>query len=384
VTKKTLVLFLALGLVLSLVVAGCAPEAAPAPDDGEEEEAAPEEEEEEEPAAPADKVYSGTWVDVDGAGTDQNLILIEAAENMLAASGGRLDITISASGEIVPRDEGVPAVGDGVVDIASPAASMDMGRLGPVTYILGSSGLPAGGSVLDWVAWAYQGDGIEIMNDIYTDYGYCKGVVGGAAELFAHSHKPLTKASDFEGLKFRALGLWGEVLQESYGASVVQLPGGEVYSAMERGVIDAFELGPAGLNFAFGFQEIAEYVGLPGVQSPGYFKPCVVNKGWYDALPSDLQALFDDEVAALALRSVGYIGYENAVGIQKFKDYGTKFFYVDEDFQADIAAKSRAKCEEFAASDPVFMEVWEQQNEFFKVWAGTSAITPDYSIYIVD
>lgn len=379
-TKKALVLFLALGLVLSLVIAGCAPEAAPAPDEGEEEEAAPEEEEEE-PAAPADKVYTGTWADVDTAGSDQNLVLIEMADNLRAASNGRLDITISASGEIIPRDEGTPSVKDGIVDIASPAASMDMGRLGPVTYILGSSGLPAGGSTTDWVVWAIHGDGLAIMSDIYKDYGYVKGVVGGAAELFTHSHKPLNNAAAFKGLKFRALGLWGEVLQESYGASVVQLPGGEVYSAMERGVIDAFELGPAGLNWTFGFQEIAEYIGLPGVQSPGYFKPNIVNKGWYDALPSDLQALFDDELAALAMRSIGYIGYENAVGIQKFKDYGTKVFYVDDDFQADIAAKSRAKCEEFAADDPLFKQVWDQQNEFFSVWAGIAEITPKYTIY---
>ncbi|MFC2009063.1 hypothetical protein ACFLUT_03315 [Chloroflexota bacterium] len=379
-SKRFLVLFLALGLVLGLVIAGCAPEAAPAPDEGEEEEAAPEEEEEE-PAAPADKVYTGTWVDVDTAGSDQNLVLIDFAKNTLAASNGRLDITISAEGEIVPRDEGTTAVGDGVVDIASVATSMDKGRLGDVTYILGSSGLPAGPATIDFVAWAYQGDGLDIMSDIYSDYGYVKGVVGGAAELFAHSHKPLTKASDFKGLKFRALGLWGEVLQESYGASVVQLPGGEVYSAMERGVIDAFELGPAGLNFTFGFQEIAEYVGLPGVQSPGYFKPAIINKAWYDALPADLQDLLDDEIAALALRSVAMISYENAVGIQKFRDYGTKFFYVDEDFQADIAKKSRAKCEEFAAADPVFKQVWDQQNEFFKVWGGTSAITPKYTIF---
>ena len=170
-------------------------------------------------------------------------------------------------------------------------------------------------------------------------------------------------------------------MQESYGASVVQIPGGEVYSAMERGVIDAFELGPAGLNFTFGFQEIAEYVGLPGVQSPGYYKPAIVNMGWYDALPADLQALFDDEVAALALRSFAMISYGNAIGIQKFKDYGSEFFYVEEDFQADIALKSKAKCEEFAAADPVFKQVWDQQNAFFEIWGSTSAITPSYTIF---
>jgi len=379
-TKKTLTILFSIGVILSLVIVGCAPDTAP-PAGEDEAETPAVEEEEEEPAAPADKVYTGTWADVDGAGTDQNLVIIEFAENLLAASGGRLDITISASGEIVPRDEGTPSVKDGIIDIASPATSMDMGRLGPVTYILGSSGLPAGPPTADWIAWAYQGNGLAVMEDIYSEYGYVKGVVGGAAELFAHSHKPLTKASDFKGLKFRALGLWGEVLQQSYGASVVQIPGGEVYSAMERGVIDAFELGPAGLNWTFGFQEIAEYVGLPGAQSPGYYKPAIVNKGWYDALPADLQQMFDDEVAALALRSFAVISYNNAVGIQKFKDYGTEFFYVEDDFQADIAQKSRALCEDFAADDPVFKEVWDQQNAFFKIWGGNAAITPSYTIF---
>lgn len=378
--RKLLLVALSAGLIASLVLVGCAPEAAP-PAEEEEEAPAAEEEEEEAPAAPADEVYEGVWQDVDTAGSDQNIVLMEWAEDLKAASNGRLDITIAPEGEIVPRNEGTPAVKDGVVDIASPAASMDKGRLGDVTYILGSSGLPAGPATIDWIAWAHHGDGLAVMNDIYSDYGYVKGVVGGAAELFAHSHEPLETAADFKGLKFRALGLWGEVLQKHYGASVVQLPGGEVYSAMERGVIDAFELGPAGLNFTFGFQEIAEYVGLPGVQSPGYFKPAVVNKAWFDALPADLQDMLEGELQALALRSFAMISYENAVGIQKFEDYGSKFFYVDDDFQADIALKTRAMCEDYAAADPVFKNVWEQQNEFFRVWGGVAAITPSYTIF---
>ncbi|MCK5212607.1 MAG: hypothetical protein KAQ74_01685 [Dehalococcoidia bacterium] len=376
--KKALTILFSIGVILTLLFVGCAPEAAPP---AAEEEPEAEEEEAATPAAAADKVYEGIWQDVDTSGSDQNLVLVEWAKDLLAASNGRLDITIAPEGEIVPRNEGTPAVKDGVLDIASPAASMDKGRLGNVTYILGSSGLPAGPATIDWIAWAHHGGGLETMDDIYSDYGYVKGVVGGAAELFAHSHEPLTKASDFDGLKFRALGLWGEVLAKHYGASVVQIPGGEVYSAMERGVIDAFELGPAGLNFTFGFQEIAEYVGLPGVQSPGYFKPAVVNKGWFDALPADLQDLLEMELESLALRSFVMISYENAVGIQKFKDYGSKFFYVEDDFQADIAMNTRAMCEDFAAEDPLFKSVWDQQNEFFKVWGGVAAITPSYTIY---
>ncbi len=378
--RKLLLLVLSVGLIASLVLVGCAPEAA-APAEEEEEAPVAEEEEEEAPAAPANEVYEGVWQDIDAAGSTQNRVLVEAMANLKATSGGRIDITVYPEGEIVPRNEGTPAVKDGVVDIATVAASMDKGRLGPATYIMTSSGLPAGPSTTDCLAWIYKGGGLETLNSAYSDFCYVKGAVAGAAELFTHSNKPLETAADFKGLKFRALGLWGEVLNKHYGASVAQLPGGELYSSMERGVIDAFEYGPASLNFVMGFQEIADYIGLPGVQSPGYTKPILVNKGFFDNLPADLQAMFVEECTALAMRSLVEVAYENSVGIQQFRDYGTKVFYVDEDFQADIAKNTRAMCEDFAAEDALFAEVWEEQDAFFKVWKGLAEITPKYTIF---
>lgn len=379
-TRKVQIAMLSVVVVFSLVLVGCAPEAAPAPE--EEEEAAPAPEEEKKaPAAPEEKVYEGTWQDVDPAGSTQNRVLEEVADRMRAASNGRLDITIYPEGEIVPRDEGTPSVRDGIIDVATVATAMDQGRLGPATYILTSSGLPAAPATIDWIAWLYQGNGLDVLNDVYQDYCYVLGASSGAAELFAHSNKPLETAADFKGLKFRALGMWGELLNEHYGASVVQLPGAELYSSMERGVIDAFEYGPPSTNWAQGFQEIADYIGLPGVQSPGYTKPVMVNKDWFDALPDDLQDLFVHECTTLALRSWGALSYDSAKAIEQFKDYGTKIFYVSDDFQQDIAQKSRAKCEEFAAEDALFAEVWEHQNEFFSVWKSIKPIVPEYTIF---
>jgi len=238
--KKVVILLVSVLVVISMVLMGCAPEAAPPPEE-EEEEAAPEEEEEEEapPAAPEEEVFEITWQDTDPPAQSQWYALQNLADRVRAASGGRLDITVLPEGQVVPRNECTPAVKDGVVQIATIPTSIDTGRLGPVTYLMVCSGLPAGPSTIECIAWLYQGGGLELINDLYADWAYVIGASAGAAELFCHSNEPLETAADFKGLKFRTFGMWAEVLG-GYGAVVTMLPGAELYSGVERGVIDAF------------------------------------------------------------------------------------------------------------------------------------------------
>jgi len=377
--KRAAILLISVLVVISMVLVGCAPEAAPPPE--EEEEAAPEEEEEEAPpAAPEEEVFEITWQDTDPPAQSQWYALQNLAERVRAASGGRLDITVFPEGGVVPRNECTPAVKDGVVDIATIPTSIDTGRLGPVTYLLTCSGLPAGPSTIECIAWLYKGGGLEMMNDIYSDWAYVIGASAGAAELFCHSNESLETAADFKGLKFRTFGMWAEVLG-GYGAVVTMLPGSELYSGVERGVIDAFEYGPPSTNWAQGFHEICEYVGLPGIQSPGYTKPVLVNKEFFDGLPNDLQALLRHECMNLSLDSYCIVSYEDSLAMQKYADYGTKFFTVEEDFQADIATTTKALCEKYAAEDAAFAEAWDSQNEFFSVWRALTGIFPAYTLY---
>lgn len=377
-TKKAFVLFLALGLVLSLVIAGCAPDAAPAPD-GEEEEAAPEEEEEE-PAAPADTVYQVTWQDIDPSGQAQWFAIEATCERIETASNGRLVVTPHPADEVVPRNEVTPAVAEGVVDVITVNPAMDQGRIGPATYMLTASGLPAGPSTTECLAWLFNGGGIDQINNAYKDYAYCIGASSGAAELFCHSKKPLDTAAAFKGLKFRTMGMWAEVLGQ-YGAAVTTVAGGELYSSVERGVLDAFEYGPPSTNWVMGFHEICDYIGLPGIQSPGYTKPVLVNQEFFDDLPADLQAILEHEFMALALDSYNRVAYDDAKAMQMYEDYGTQIFYVDDDFQKDIAARTRELCIGYAAEDALFKQAWDSQNEFFTVWRSLTGIVPDYTIY---
>lgn len=379
-TRKILMLVLSLAVVAGLVLAGCAPEAA-APPAEEEEEAAPEEEEEEAPpVAPEAEVIKWTWQDNSGPGTTQLIMLEELGKRVKAATGGMFDISVVAEGTIVPRAESTDAVKAGMLDVGTNCPSVDLGRLGPVVYICGSSGLPAGPSSMDGVAWAYKGNGLEIMSEVWKDWAYVIGVQPGAAELFCHSNEKLEKAADFKGLKFRTRGMWAEILGD-YDVAVVMIAAGELYSGIERGVLDAFELGPPSFNWPYGFQEICKYVGLPGIQSPGYAKPVWVNKSSWDNLDAHLQDLLKDEIMATALDTYMAQEIEDGVAMQNYVDYGTEIVTVSQELQADIAQKSKALIEKFAAEDPQFAEVWEQRQAFHKEWTSLSGIVPDYTIF---
>jgi len=301
-------------------------------------------------------------------------------ERVREASNGRLEITIYSEGEVVPRNDATVAVKDRVLDIATIATAMDMGRLGPVTYILSSSGLPAGPSTTDWLAWIFEGGGLDKMNEVYKDWCVVKGAASGAGELFCHSNKPLATAADFKGLKFRTMGMWAEILKD-YGAAVTTVAGAELYASVQRGVLDAFEFGPPSTNWPYGFHEVCKYIGLPGIQSPGYTKPVLINKAFWAELPADLQAILEHESTVLALDSYCKVLYEDSKAMEKYKAYGTQFFTVDEDFQKDIAQKSRALCEKYATEDATFADVWEHQKAFFKVWRSSTGITPKYTIF---
>jgi len=226
----------------------------------------------------------------------------------------------------------------------------------------------------------YQGNGLELMNKAYEDWGYIIGARPNAPELFCHSNKPLETAKDFKGLKFRTLGLWAEILK-GYGVSVVMIPGGELYQAVQTGVLDAFELGPPSYNWPYGFQEILKYIGVPGIQSPGSLDNILMNKESWNSLPTDLQELLKHEIMGMGLWGKQELAEADAEAMDNFREYGTIIFTVSDELQQDMATKSRASLEGYAAEDPLFREVWEDQLTFFKMWRGLGGIEPKYCVF---
>jgi len=296
-------------------------------------------------------------------------------------SEGKLDITVHPSGALASGWRIPHCVPQGICDIWHSGLYPLVGSMGPSAYLLASSGFPAGPTPLEITAWYYVGDGMKLCNEAMKDFGYVIGMSCDTAELFCHSNVKMETAKDLKGLKFRTYGLWAQIMK-SYGASVITLPGGEIYTAAERGVIDAFEFRPPAANWTKGFHEITKYIGVPGIHSPNNPHIFLANKKKWDSLPGNLQTLLKDEIFGWALHRLLFAPYDDGVAMEKYKKYGTQIITVSDELQRDIARRSKEWCAKTAAKDAKFKEIYENQIAFFKTFrVPLQVVQPRYSIY---
>jgi TRAP-type mannitol/chloroaromatic compound transport system substrate-binding protein len=306
-------------------------------------------------------------------------------EDVAAASGGRITLDVKGEGEIVGAFEGTAAVSKGVLDMLGNSPAFDIGDLGPAVYLLGSSGFPGGPSSLDYASWFYGGGGKEIANKIYRDKGFNFEIIGlvslSNAEMFGHFKAPITSIDNFKGMKFRTVGPWAEILA-SFGASVVSLPGAEVYEAAQRGVIDAFEYSTPSVDLPAGFHEVMPYIGFPGIHSPCMVYQVMVNKDLWNKLPADVQNLLRVTVEARTYQDYVYNQVKDAEAIAKYRELGVKFFTVPDDVQQAIIQRSREFVDKHIAEDPVYAEIWQSQSTFMTKLNGvTNMLIPRASLF---
>jgi TRAP-type mannitol/chloroaromatic compound transport system substrate-binding protein len=163
---------------------------------------------------------------------------------------------------------------------------------------------------------------------------------------------------------------------------VVTISGGEVYQSAEKGVIDAFEYAGPTVNWPMGFHEIMDYMGLPGIHSPGATHTIKVNRQSWSKLPADLQHILMVAIESLGNEFRTSLLINDSASIELYRDYGTNIFYVSDDFQAEIAKRTKEITEGYAAEDPLFNEIWENKKAFVKTYkGGKTATTLNYSIY---
>jgi TRAP-type mannitol/chloroaromatic compound transport system substrate-binding protein len=352
--------------ILAMLVAGCAPEEGP----GETPTPAPEEE-------------TWTWnvQSTYSLGTASSLLVAKLLEeHIYAATGGRLDITFHAPDAIVPAYEGFEGMQDHLLDGAHITLADERGKFGYVAdpfnqYACGPTSPEMG-------AWLHVGDGMTLQQEALEKAGFTNVVVVEQVDMqYAENelwcNKPITKKEDYKGLKIRTFGYWGQVLEKA-GASIVTLPGAEVYPSLERGVIDACELGTPEGDFAIGLHEICDYCYAPGVHSPGNVHYLMCNKESWEELPADIQSIVKRECLATTFECGNTLAIRDAEARQKMRDYGTKLEILPLDVQAWIVVTADKMWEEFAAEDPWYKEVLENQNAFLEVYRGLIAETlPD-------
>ena len=300
------------------------------------------------------------------------------AKTVNEMSGGRLQITSYPGGALMGALEVFDAVAAGTVEAAHGASAYWIGKepSGPLF-----TAIPMGFSAVPFLAWFHEGDGLKLMNEMYAKYklGFVSpcGII--PPEDFAWSHKPITKLNDFKGLKFRTFGFWGEILQEEMGASVVTLPGAEVYPSLQRKVLDGAEFSLPNIDYKLGFHEICKYLTVPGVHQPSTLLDLYVSKRAWEKLPADLKAIVKYACQVTSMRTLARSIWMDAPALEKFKKYGTTINYLSPEVQQHMAKLADDFFKKKAAKDPFFAKVLKSQREWQKSYKGyRDMMSPQY------
>jgi len=294
VQNKVLAASLAIMLILLFVVSGCAPAPAPepVPPDG-----APA------PAAPQ-QIFKWRAQGIHTPG-DPGLEIQQAfVDRVRELSAGRIDITLHPIGAIVPPFETFDAVATRAIEIGMKTPMWWCGKE-PATILLTS--LPGSFThAYQLDAWYWEHGGIDIAREAYGKHNIyfvgpaVFGVPPTGAEI-VHSRVPIRSIDDYKGLKVRSGGAAAKWF-EGLGASIVSLPGPEIYPALEKGVVDAAEWVSPNSNFALGLHEAAPYVIMPGFHTPLMASEVIVNMDAWNELPDDLKAIMETATKELSAR----------------------------------------------------------------------------------
>jgi len=305
-----------------------------------------------------------------GPATDPSQIYHDLCCNAITkASGGRLIIKPFVGGSVVPATKELDAVNDGVLDMCYTCPMYNLDKWKAAGLISSRPGGLPGEALRTW--FNYSG-GAELMNKMME--GYNVMTFPGALsplpeEVFLHSKVAIRTVDDIKGLKIRASGDGGEILNKM-GASVVFLPGGELYEAMQRGTIDAFEYSTLASNWDMHFNEIAKYVVLSPVRAPSDPQCFFVNKKSWEKLPDDLKQLVQDEIDKWTQAQHEYLVYKSIKAIDEFKNYGCEVYRLPTEVETGLSEVAKKYYAEKAAKeDPIYNEILESMTNYWEVYS---------------
>jgi len=203
-------------------------------------------------------------------------------------SGGRMKIQVFGGGELVPALEAFEAVSNGISEIGNGASYYWAGKVPEAQFF---STVPFGMNAQQMNAWINNGGGLKLWEDTYAPFNLRPVPAGNTGvQMGGWFNKEINSLADLQGLKMRIPGLGGKVLTKA-GGSAINVAGGEIYTNLERGVIDATEwIGPYH-DYLIGFHKISKYYYYPGWHEPGTVLETFFNTGKLESLPADLQAI---------------------------------------------------------------------------------------------
>jgi TRAP-type mannitol/chloroaromatic compound transport system substrate-binding protein len=286
------------------------------------------------------------------------------ANKVNAMASGKLKIEVLPSGSVVPAFQLLEAVNKGTLDGGHGVVAYHYGKNSALA--LWGSG-PAFGMDPNMVlAWHNHGGGKALLAEIYKSINmdvvsYLYGPM--PTQPLGWFKKPVAKADDLKGLKFRTVGLAVDVFKE-LGAAVNPLPGGEIVPALDRGLIDAAEFNNASSDKLLGFPDVVKNCMLQSFHQSGEQFEILFNGPKLNGLPAELKSIIEYAVQASSAEMSWKAIDRNSKDYEELKKMKVNFYKTpDAVLRAQLAAWDKVIAAK-AAENPVFKKVLDSQRAF--------------------
>jgi len=305
------------------------------------------------------------------------------AKQVKEMSGGELIIKTLPAGAIVPPFEILDAVSRGVIDGGHSWASYWFGKNKAAALFTGGPGGTFGMDFTDYLGWMYVGGGLQLYTEFYQDILKMNVVVypvmPAGPQSFGWFKKPIKSFDDMKKMKMRVGGLAGIIFTRA-GVTTVNLPGGEILPAAERGVIDAAEWVSPAEDIKMGFHEVWKNYYLPGMHENVTVAEVIFNKDVWDKLPKNFQAIIRYASISTFILWQSKFVYDNSVGLRDLTEkYGVNVQKTPDEILYTFLKNWDEIAAEEAAKNPFFKKVFQSQKDY----AGTVVparmfMFPDY------
>ena len=277
-------------------------------------------------------------------------------------SNGQMKITVYGAGEQVPAFGVFDAVSSGSHQMGHSGGYFWKGKVPAAQFF---TGVPFGLTADEINAWTNRGGGLELWREIYEPFNIYPIPAGNTGtQMFGWFNKEINSLEDIKGLKMRIPGIGGEVLKRAGGIPVT-LPGGELFTALQTGVIDATEwVGPYN-DLTFGFQQTAKYYYYPGWHEPGSMLELLINKDAWNSLPKHLQVIIETASKAVNQDILDEYTARNNKALRELVDvHGVELRRLPDDVIAEFKIIANDILEENAAEDETVNKVYQSYLKF--------------------
>lgn len=324
-------------------------------------------------AGPAGKRHEWKMVtawprDFPGLGTGANRL----AQRIGQMSGGRLVVKVYGGNELVPPFEVFDAVEQGTAEMGHAASYYWKGKVPAVQFI---AGVPFGLTAQELNGWFYYAGGLELWRELYAPFGVLPFPIGNSApQMGGWFNREINRVEDLKGLKMRIPGLGGEVLKRA-GGTPTNIPGAEIFTALQTGTIDATEwIGPFN-DQAYGFQQAARYYYYPGWHEPGTALEAIVNQAAFESLPEDLQHIVNYACQSANLDMLSEFTARNGESLEQLREAGVDVRAFPDEVLRELQRLTWEVLDDIAADDPLSARVYESFNRYFKTVRGWTEIS---------